>query len=99
MFSDWGPKMAWMQSPAWTTAVAPRAFSRSVATWPGSATVTRSRVMQASRPVMLWRPPKASTSSLENWSFSTGTMAAAASSSSRPGVLRWKKLIDQVNRK
>ena len=65
-FSDRVPKIACMLSPTISTPAAPSALSFFWSALPMSFTPTRSRVMQASRSLMLLRPPKARTSCWAN---------------------------------
>jgi hypothetical protein len=64
-----------------------------------SLTPTRSRVMQASRSVMLERPPKASTRERAKSLLVPPAAVSSAVSSSRPGVFRFRHLISQLNTK
>ena len=96
-FSERVPKIACMLFPTSSTPAAPRALSLLWSARLMSLTPTRSRVMQASRSVMLLRPPKASTSCLENRSAASSRASpASAVSASRPGVLRLNSLMSTV---
>ena len=65
-FSERVPKIACMLSPTTSTPAAPSAFSFLWSALLMSFTPTRRRVMQASRSLMLLRPPKARTSCWAN---------------------------------
>ena len=91
-FSDLVPKIACMLSPTISTPAAPSALSFFWSALPMSLTPTRRRVMQASRSLMLLRPPKARTSCWAN-RFAESSLASCTStcSSSRPGVFMLKQ--------